>query len=209
MQIGLSLPSVTARVLIRKISYLHHLLSSTDESIAISTFRILASQDVQNISLVKQCIFLDSLLKTNCTAQILEGVCSTSPNIRELKESIISADRQLILEEARKHQSTSVASEINWLRVWEAARDKGSYWTNISQFFYRLLTRPLFGDRICMVCESGIQEDTSFFSHLIKSHTPATADISSLLNDLRSQDSEPTTKSFHCMKYLAALTYTT
>ena len=57
VQIGLSLPSVTARVLIRKISYLHHLLSSTDESIAISTFRILASQDVQNISLVKQCIF--------------------------------------------------------------------------------------------------------------------------------------------------------
>ena len=47
-----------------------------------------------------------------------------------------------------------------------------------------------------MVCESGIQEDTSFFSHLIQSHTPATADISSLLNDLRSQDSEPTTKSF-------------
>ena len=60
-----------------------------------------------------------------------------------------------------------------------------------------------------MVCESGIQEDTSFFSHLIQSHTPASADISSLLNDLRSQDSEPTTKSFHCMKYLAALTYTT
>ena len=112
VQIGLSLPSVTARVLIRKISYLHHLFSSTEESIATYTFRILASQDVQNISLVKQCIFLDSLLKTNCTAQTLEGVCNTSPNIRELKKSIISADLQLTLEVACKHQSTTVASEM-------------------------------------------------------------------------------------------------
>ena len=46
VQIGLSLPSVTTRVLIRKISYLYHLLSSTDESIATYTFRILASQDL-------------------------------------------------------------------------------------------------------------------------------------------------------------------
>ena len=43
VQIGLSLPSVTARVLIHKITYLHHLLSSGDESIATSTFKILAS----------------------------------------------------------------------------------------------------------------------------------------------------------------------
>ena len=98
MQIGLSLPSVTARVLIRKITYLHHLLSSEDESIATSTFKILASQNAYDITLVKQCIFLDSKLKTNCTAQILGGVNDMSSCIRELKDSIISRDHQLILE---------------------------------------------------------------------------------------------------------------
>ena len=60
-----------------------------------------------------------------------------------------------------------------------------------------------------MVCESGIQEDTGFFNHLIESYTPSTIDISSLITDLHSQDTEPTTNSLHCMKYLAALTYPT
>ena len=30
-----------------------------------------------------------------------------------------------MLKEACKHQSVSLASEIKWLRVWEAARDEG------------------------------------------------------------------------------------
>ena len=69
------------------------------------------------------------------------------------------------------------------------------------------LTRTLLGDRVCMVCESGIQENTGFFNHLIQSHTPAT--VVDFFTSLRSKDSEPTTNSFHCMKYLAALTYST
>ena len=209
VQIGLSLPSVTARVLTRKISYLYHLLLSEDKSIATSTFRILVSQNVYNMSLVQQCIFLDSKLKTNCTAQILGDVNNTSPNIKKLKESIISTDRQLILDDACKHQPVTLASEINWLRVWEAARDKGPYWTNVAQSFYRILTRPLFGDRVCNKCDSVIQEDTSYFSHLTQTHVPSTVDISRLLTDLRSHDSDPVTISFHCMKLLVSLTHTT
>ena len=50
----------------QKLSYLCHLLSSEDESIATRTFKIIASQIAYNLSLVKQCIFLDSKLKTNC-----------------------------------------------------------------------------------------------------------------------------------------------
>ena len=129
--------------------------------------------------------------------------------IRCTKESIISTDRQLILDDACKHQSVTLASEINWLRVWEAARDKGPYWTNVAQSFYRILTRPLFGDRVCNKCDSVIQEDTSYFSHLTQTHVPSTVDISRLLTDLRSHDSDPVTISFHCMKLLVSLTHTT
>ena len=161
------------------------------------------------MSLVQQCIFLDSKLKTNCTAQILGDVDNTSLNIKKLKESIISTDRQLILDDACKHQSVTLASKINWLRVWEAARDKGPYWTNVAQSFYRILTRPLFGDRVCNKCDSVIQEDTSYFSHLTQTHVPSTVDISRLLTDLRSHDSDPVTISFHCMKLLVSLTHTT
>ena len=101
-----------------------------------------------------------------------------------------------MLEETVKHQSVTLASEMNWLRLWEAARDKGPYWTNIAQSFYRLLTRPLFGDRVCDKCESIITEDISYFTHLTQTHTPSTADIPNLLTDLCSQDSEPVSPCF-------------
>ena len=64
VQIGLSLPSVTSRILKLKLRYLCHLLSSENESIATTTFKVMVSQNVYNLSLVRQCIFLDSKLKT-------------------------------------------------------------------------------------------------------------------------------------------------
>ena len=205
VQIGLSLPSVTSRILKLKLRYLCHLLSSENESIATTTFKVMVSQNVYNLSLVRQCIFLDSKLKTNCTAQILNDINCASSCLGVMKKAITSTDRRLMLEEASKHQSVSLASEINWLRVWEAARDKGPFWTNIAQTFYKLLTRPLFGERFCHKCDASIQEDISFFSHLTQNHAPRSVDIPNLLADLRLQDSEPDTTSFHCMKSLVSI----
>ena len=109
--------------------YLQKLLTSEDDSIANATFRIIiASQNVYDMSLVKQYIFLDSKLKRNCTAQIL----STTNCLQALKKSITSHDQQSLLEEACKHQSVNLVSKINWLWVWEATRDKGPYWTHIN-----------------------------------------------------------------------------
>ena len=119
---------------------------------------------------------------------------NTSSCVREIKKS---TDHRLMLEEAVKHQSVTLASEMNWLRLWKAARDKGPYWTNIAQSFYRLFTRLLFGDIVCNKCNSIIEEDISYFIHLTQIHTPSTADIPNLLADLCSQDSEPVTISFH------------
>ena len=160
---------------------------------------------VYNLSLVRQCIFLDSKLKTNCTAQILNDINCASSCLGVMKKAITSTDRRLRLEEASKHQSVSLASEINWLRVWEAARDKGPFWTNIAQTFYKLLTRPLFGERFCHKCDASIQEDISFFSHLTQNHAPRSVDIPNLLADLRLQDSEPDTTSFHCINIMYAV----
>ena len=200
-----SLPSVTSRTLKLKLSYLCHLLLTENESIATRTFKAIASQNTYNLSLVKQCIFLDSKLKTNCTAQILNDIKHASSCLDVMKKTITSSDRHLILEEACKHQSVSLASEINWLRVWEAARDKGPFWTNISQSFYKLLTKPLFGERICHKCDTFIQEDVSFFSHLTQHHAPRSINIPNLLSNLRAQDSDPNTTSFHCMRSIVSV----
>ena len=201
VRIGLALPSVTSRILKLKLNYLQKLLSSEDDSIATATFRIIASQNVYNLSLVKQCIFLDAKNKTRCTAQIL----SNTSNFRELKKSIKSQDKQCLVDEACKHQSVNLASSINWLRVWEAARDRGPYWSYIAQSFYRAITKPLFGDRSCVTCGSHIPESVSSFQHLTETHAPDTLNVPNLLADLLSSDSEPVSTSFHCMKSLVFL----
>ena len=123
-----------------------------------------------------------------------------------MKKTLTSTDQNLMLKEACKHQSVSLASEINWLRVWEAARDRGLFWTKISQTFYKLLTKPLFGERNCHKCDSCIPEDISFFDrHLIQDHGPNSVDIDNLLADLHSKDFDPNTNSFHCMRSLVSV----
>ena len=99
----------------------------------------------------------------------------------------------------------NLASSINWLRVWEAARDRGPYWSYIAQSFYRILTRPLFGDRSCATCGSHIPESVSSFQHLTETHAPDTLNVPNLLADLLSSDSKPVSTSFHCMKSLVFL----
>ena len=134
------------------------------------------------------------------TVQIL----SDTSNFRELKKTINSQDEQCLVEEACKHQSVNLASSINWPRVWEAARDRGPYWSYIAQSFYRAITRPLFGDRSCVTCGSHIPESVSSFQHLTETHAPNTLNVPNLLADL-SSDSEPVSTSFHCMKSLVFL----
>ena len=57
-------------------------------------------------------------------------------SLRVMKKTINSSDRCLMQKEAGFHQSVSLASEINWLRVWEASRDKGLFWTKMLFFPY-------------------------------------------------------------------------
>ena len=82
----------------QKLSYFCKLLAYKDESVATRTIA------GYNLSLVKHCIFLDSKLKTNSTAQILNGIDSASSSVRVMKKTINSSDRCLIMKEAGMHQ---------------------------------------------------------------------------------------------------------
>jgi len=113
VHIGLSWPSITSRILMQNLSFLCRLLTSDDDSIAIHTFNTFVSQSAHNLSLVKQCIFLDSKLKTNFTTLILSDTGSARACLKVMKKSISSTDRQLLLEEAGHHQSVCLAREVN------------------------------------------------------------------------------------------------
>ena len=67
------------------------------------------------LPLVKQCIFLHSKFKTNCTAHILSNINNASSSLRAMKKTATSTDQNLMLKEACKHASVSQPSLRNKL----------------------------------------------------------------------------------------------
>ena len=120
--------------------------------------------------------------------------------VRAQLKAISATVRESVLQEAANHQSVILASKVNWLRVWEAAREKGQYWTGIVQSFYRPLTTPVLGERTCRICGSFISPDTSFIEHFSLHHVASSVSLTSLMFDL-SSDSDLGNNSFHSMKY--------
>ena len=194
--IRLSWPTMKARVLSQKLRFLGKLLSQDRDNIATRTFRTIASNNIYNISIVEQCIFLDSTLGTNSTAYVLSNTDTVGAAVKKQLKSIKSADMLSILENAANHQSVKLAKDINWLKIWDDARDRGQFWTGIVQSFYRLLTTPVFGDRICWKCDSVIPPNVNFIEHFSHSHVTGSTSLNSLLIS----DSELNTNILHSMK---------
>ena len=67
--IGLHLPSMKARILIRKLNFLAKLLSSTEDTLSTRTFRTFAAENVYDISLVQQCHWLEQSLRIDSVSQ--------------------------------------------------------------------------------------------------------------------------------------------
>ena len=198
-QIGLAWPTMKARLLSQKLRFLGKLLSKNRDNIATRTFQTIASRNVYDISIVDQCIFLDSLLGTYATAHVLSNLETVEVAVKSQTKSIKVADSAAVLEDAENHQSVRLAKEVNWLKVWDAARDRGRFWTGIVQSFFKLLTTPLFGERVCLKCNSAIPPDTTFIEHFSSTHITTSISLDSLMSDL-SSNSELTTNILHCMK---------
>ena len=130
----------------------------------------------------------------------LNNMDNIATTVRAQLKAISATVRESVLQEAANHQSVILASKVNWLRVWEAAREKGQYWTGIVQSFYRPLTTPVLGERTCRICGSFISPDTSFIEHFSLHHVASSVSLTSLMFDL-SSDSDLGNNSFHSMKY--------
>ena len=71
--LALNWPSMRARILCSKISYLHRICNDQDQTIKSQTFNAIAASDVHSLDLVKQCKFLESHLDSleNLTEEVL------------------------------------------------------------------------------------------------------------------------------------------
>ena len=86
--IGLSWPTMKSRILRCKLRFLGKLISDDKDNIATGTFRTICSQNVYDISIVQQCIFLDSTLVTKSTASLLNNMDNVATTVRAQLKAI-------------------------------------------------------------------------------------------------------------------------
>ena len=170
--IGLHWPSVKARILIRKLTFLAKLLEE-DDSLSSQVFRTLASDDVYEISLVQQCHFLEQQIGTSYLQQCLENPSEAHSIVCDAKETILEKDWIHTLHDSRSHPSLAVVTATDgiassWNSIWDEALEYGVRGTKLMQGLYGALARPTFGDGVCPQCKNTIR--VSYPEHLCTDH---------------------------------------
>ena len=97
--LALRWPSMCARLLCNKLSFLHHICNGQSTSLSTQVFRSLAASDSSSISLVRQSQFLDQTLGTEFTKEVL----TNKKSIEGLKKRILKANRLRTLGNAMDH----------------------------------------------------------------------------------------------------------
>ena len=104
--VGLRVPSIKARVLLRKLTFLAKLLESEDDHVSTRVFRTLSVENIYNISLVDQCNSLQNDLGVDSVLQqCLAEPTIASAIVRSEKMRILEQDWATTLEVAKQHQS--------------------------------------------------------------------------------------------------------
>ena len=152
-RVTLQLPSMRVQILIRKLHFLAHLLTSNDYTLGPTTFRILAMCNVDDISLVQQCRWLEShFTHDSITDRCLRYPEEATSIVHKAELDLLKKDKHLTVTEASKHQSLKHILNIKcWLRVWDKALDRGCAATIAIQKLIRYLATPVFNDR-CQYC---------------------------------------------------------
>ena len=129
------------QILIRKLYFLAHLLTSNDNTLGPTTFRTLAMCNVDDISLVQQCRWLES----HFTHDSITDRCLRYPEEATsiVHKAEIDLLKRLTLTEASKHQSLIPIQKL-----------------------IRYLATPVFNDR-CQYCTRSINPTVTCAEHLI------------------------------------------
>ena len=121
--IELHWPSVKARVLIRKLTFLAKLLER-DDVLSSRVFRTLASTNVYEISLVQQCRVLEQQIGTGYLQLCLQNPTNASSIVREAKSEIMAKDWNCTIQDSIYHHLLTTVSAIDviasssWNRIW-------------------------------------------------------------------------------------------
>jgi len=175
-RVVLGLASIRVQILIRKHHFLARLLQSEEQTVGPATLRTLAILNVDEISLVQQCQWLEQQFFTNpssnCCSTSITDNCLKNPyaaisTVKEAEPELFCRDKAMTLDEAMAHQSMKhILCIHNWVHMWDNALDYGCAGTIAIQKILRFIAKPLFRDRKCHLCSTNIEINTTYAEHL-------------------------------------------
>ena len=151
---GYNLPAHThvCCYLCAKLFLLHTVSSRNVDTLSSGVYRTLSTFNVESISHVKQCHFLELLYTSNFIDEILSNLVYS---IKSPKKWVIEADHTFLLEQSKNHQFqkliTRVAESGGWMKFWDTALDNGPKGTISSLSILKLLCKTVFTGQICPV----------------------------------------------------------
>ena len=171
---ALQWPSVRARILIIKLSYLLKVIRG-DLSLSVRVFCSLAASDVKSLIIIRQCRFSNqpSILTSRQPYLHLQKTFPSST-----KKEILQLDLSLLLSNAASHpsqkfvQAVAASQEGSWLKIWDLALERGVFGTTCTQAVLRALSLHSLSDNTCPVPNCSVTLGSeSPCAHFLSVHT--------------------------------------
>ena len=128
--------------------------------------RLLETLENAPLQLLEGCSFLEAHLGLEgIVVRVKDG--SLLP--RKIKDELLLSDQTTLLNNCNTHVSSNLAAKIatstNWLKIWDTALDFGQRGTKAIQSLFKEMTRPVFGNIPCSLCDQSIPESTPYLDH--------------------------------------------
>ena len=169
--IALGWNSIHSICTIRKLRFLLRVMTNV-ESICYRTFSAMAD-DIEALSLVRECRELEERYSSNFTTEILitSEPEDKADTIEEAERTITKKDQALLLNQGSKYYYLHlIAESIGWRRLQDLTLDYGPSAITSMTNFVRVLTYPDYAEHICPICD--VQELDLFLpEHVLSCHT--------------------------------------
>ena len=149
---------------IRKLRFLHRVMTN-EQSICHCTFSAMVD-DVESLSLVRECRELEERYKTNFTSAILSATDQDELDIiRTAQKSINKINQSLLLHKVSKYPSLhKIAECIGWKKLQDNALYHGPPVIKSTKNLVRVITYPEYSSRKCPLCDTENLEEQPWLS---------------------------------------------
>ena len=118
-------------------------------TLSASILRSFATEHILNVSLIRQCLKLETYLGTNFSMPICEAILK-SPEAKSIPDptrELVKKNINYILTRAHTHPSLNYAINVSlqgsWLKLWDTTLDYGTEGTRHALAILQALTTPL------------------------------------------------------------------